>query len=126
MTNENLRAKLDALVLGELTEEERANSVVYLDEQLRPPGQSSMAGQELVHDGAYLVVFVDQQPGVNWMHRCRYLLIDSVTGKITSINSDRPPLFGALPPTWRVVWQSHGLENWRLLPLLRPPSQGAQ
>ena len=112
-----------ALILLQLTDAERAKSVVYLDEQLRPPGQNSIGGHEYQHNTPCVVAFIDQRPGANWMHPCRYLLIDPVTSKINSIDSDRPPLFGALQPTWRVVWRSHGIDDWRLLPISRPPSE---
>jgi hypothetical protein len=114
---------LDELILTQLTSEERAKSAVYLDERLRPSGQSAVGGREYQHDTPSVVAFIDQRPGANWMHPCRYLLIDPATKNITSINSDRPPLFGALPSTWRVVWRSHGIDDWRLLPISRLSSQ---
>lgn len=113
---------LDELILNQLTEEERARSVVYFDEQLRPPGPSSIGGSEQQQNKPYLVAFIDRRPGANWMHPCRYLLIDPATTKITSIDSDRPPLFGALESTWRVIWRSHGVEDWRLLRISRSSS----
>jgi hypothetical protein len=111
---------LRVLILRQLTDEEQAKSVVYLDEQLRPPGQCSIGGNKHPQDTACVVAFIDQRPGANWMHPCRYLLIDPVTSTINSIDSDRPPLFGALPPTWAVVWRSHGIDDWRLLPISGP------
>lgn len=117
---------LDALVLRQLTDAERAMSAVYVDEQLRPAGQASIGGREYAQDTPYLVAFVDQQPGANWMHPSRYLLIDPATAKVTSINSDRPPLFGTLPPTWRLVWRSQGIDDWRLLLLSQESSRETQ
>jgi len=114
---------LDALIVGKLTDEERDKSVAYLDEQLRPAGQALIGEREYKQGVPYLVAFIDQQPGANWMHPCRYLLIDPASKTTTSINSDRPPRFGTLPPTWRVVWRSQNIEDWRLLPLSRPPSE---
>lgn len=113
---------LDTLLHNLLTEDEQARSVVYLDEQLRTPGLINLGGQQHQQDTPYFIAFIDRKPGANWMHPCRYLLIDNVTHKITSIESDRPPLFGTLPPTWRVVWQSHAVDDWRLLPISRPSS----
>jgi len=112
----------DALLLEQLTDQERAHSVVYLDEQVRAPGMASLGGTETRQEHPYYVAFVDQKPGANWMHPCRYLVIDSTTGKMTSLESDRPPVFGILPQTWRVVWRSPRIEDWRLLPISRPPS----
>lgn len=113
----------DALILKQLTDAERARSVVYLDEQLRPPGRSDIGGSEIERSGSFVLAFVDRKPGANWMHPCRYLLIDPATRNITSIDSDRPPVFGPLPPTWRVVWRSPDIDDWRLLPISRPHSQ---
>ena len=117
---------LDALILNQLTDAEKARSVVYLDERLRPAGQSTLGVNAVEQGDPHVVAFIDGKPGANWMHACRYLLIDPATQKITSIDSDRPPIFGPLPPTWRVVWRSHGIEDWRLLPMARGPSQETQ
>ncbi len=114
---------LDALILDQLTDAEKARSVVYLDERLRPAGRSVLGGSEVAQEDPYVLAFVDRKPGANWMHACRYLLIDPATKNITSIDSDRPPLFGALEPTWRVVWRSHDIDDWRLLPISRAPAQ---
>ncbi|HYK35110.1 hypothetical protein [Alloacidobacterium sp.] len=113
----------DALIVDQLTDAERARSVVYLDEQLRPPGQIAIGGSKYERSDPFVLAFVDRKPGANWMHPCRYLLINPVTRNITLIDSDRPPLFGALPPTWRVVWRSPDIDDWRLLPISRPLSQ---
>lgn len=110
---------LDAAILAELTEKEREASVVYLDAQLRPPGAVSIAGLGSQADSPYVLAFIDQRPGVNWMHACRYLLIDPLTRTVSSKESDRPPAFGQLPPTWRIVWRAAGIEDWRLLPISR-------
>lgn len=113
----------DALIVNQLTDAERARSVVYLDEQIRPPEGIAIGGSEYERSDPFVLAFVDRKPGANWMHPCRYLLIDPVTRSITSIDSDRPPLFGPLPPTWRAVWRSPGIDDWRLLPISRPFSQ---
>lgn len=113
----------DALILDQLTDAERARSAVYLDEQLRPSGRIAIGGSEYERSDPFVLAFIDHKPGANWMHSCRYLLIDPVTRSITSIDSDRPPLFGVLPSTWRVVWRSPDIDDWRLLPISRPLSQ---
>ncbi|HEX8712366.1 MAG TPA: hypothetical protein VF730_10870 [Terracidiphilus sp.] len=113
---------LDAAILDALTDKEREASVVYLDAQLRPPGAVSIAGLGLEANVPHVLVFVDQRPGANWMHACRYLLIDPATREITSKESDRPPAFGQLPPTWRIVWRAAGIEDWRLFPISRSQS----
>lgn len=111
------------LVVARLTDEERARSVAYLDEALRPPGRAAIGGEEVEVDHPYVVAFIDDRPGSNWMHPCRYLLIDPANENVTPVASSRPPLFGLLPPTWHIVWRSPGVADWQLLPMSRPSPQ---
>lgn len=113
---------LDAAILEQLTDKERETSVVYLDMQLRPAGPASVASVDLQVDTPHVMAFVDKRPGANWMHPCRYLFIDPATGKIASKESDRPPIFGTLPPTWRIVSRPADIEDWRLIPISRSRS----
>ena len=105
------------LVLQQLTGDERARSVAYLDRELHAAGQTELGGQEITVEHPYVVAFVDQRPGANWMHLCRYLVIDPATQAISSIEADRPPVFGVLPPAWQVIWRAQGVDDWRLIPL---------
>jgi hypothetical protein len=111
------------LILDQLTDQERARSSVYLDQNLHPPGQTLIGGRKVQPDHTHVIAFVDQRPGANWMHPCRYLLIDPATRQVTSIDSDRPPMFGILPATWREVWRSPGIANWQMLPMSHPAPQ---
>ena len=106
---------LDGVILDQLTDKERARSVVYLDQDLRPPGQTQVGGREVQFDHRHMMAFIDQQPGANWMHPCRYLLIDPVTSQLISVDAAQPPRFGVLPATWRVVWRSPGVADWQLI-----------
>jgi hypothetical protein len=112
---------IDALVIQQLTDDERKRSVVYIDRRLRAPGEDEVGGQDIEPEYPYLVGFIDQKPGANWMHPCRYLLVDPVSRRVTSIVADRPPVFGVLPATWRVVWRPQKLDDWRLLPIAASP-----
>ncbi len=108
----------DAHVAGisaALTPQERLAAVVYLDTTLREPGPASIGGREIDVDRAYFLAFIDAKPGANWMHPCRYLLIDRTGHEIDSVDSDRPPAFGALPVGWRVVLRPPDIEDWTLL-----------
>jgi hypothetical protein len=118
---ENASRTVD-LVLAQLTEDERTKAVVYLDNEVRPAGASIVGGVEISPDSAYRLAFIDQRPGSNWMHPCRYLAVDDLTGSVTSAAADRPPAFGVLPPSWHVVWRADGVEDWKLLRLSAKPS----
>jgi hypothetical protein len=108
----------DAHVAGvsaALTPQERLAAVVYLDTTEREPGRASIGGREIDVDRPYHLAFIDGKPGANWMHACRYLLIDRTGQEIASVDSDRPPAFGALPAGWRVVLRPPDIDDWTLL-----------
>jgi hypothetical protein len=108
----------DAHVTGvsaALTPQERLAAVVYLDTTPREPGRTSIGGREIDVDRPYYLAFIDGKPGANWMHPCRYLLIDRTGRAMASVESDRPPAFGALPAGWRVVLRPPDVEDWTLL-----------
>ena len=110
---ESLRATIES----NLTDTERRSAVVYLNNCLMPPGIFSLSGSQVNVAHPYLVVFLDCNPGANWMHPCRYLLIDPASRKITSLESDRPPVFGLLPSSWQIVIRPAGFEEWRAIPI---------
>jgi hypothetical protein len=113
-------ADLDELVAAinaGLTGDERERAVVYLNDGLMPAGNANVSGRDIVADHPYILAFVDREPGANWMHPCRYLLIDPANNKIVSIDGDRPPAFGMLPQGWRIVAHPAGLEGWKLMPI---------
>jgi len=107
--------RLAAAVIANLTPQERATSAAYLNERAEGSGATTIGGRSFVLDNPYAVAFVDQKPGANWMHPCRYMLIDLSTDHITSFDSNRPPVFGILPSTWHVIAKPPGLQEWQLI-----------
>ena len=106
---------MDDTVLANLTSEERARSAVYIDDTPEPPGQVTIAGRQIGVGHSYFVAFIDRNPGANWMHPCRYLVINPADRQVISIDGNRPPAFGTLPRTWRLIGRSAGVEDWQLL-----------
>jgi hypothetical protein len=111
---------LPSAVEAQLTQEERLQAVVYIDDALRPAGAGQAGDHKITVAAPYWLVFIDRAPGANWMHAARYLVINSVTRDIASLESNRPPSFGRLPAGWRVLWRSAGIEDWRLMPIAPP------
>jgi hypothetical protein len=114
-SKKTLNFSMDKLVLAQLTEDELANAAVYVNDELLPAGASVMGGVELQSDEPHWIAFIDQTPRANWMHRCRYLVIER-SERVISVQADRPPVFGSLPSGWRLVWRAPGIEEWMLLP----------
>ena len=110
--------QLHAVVTDNLTEEERETAAVYFDCRLLPAGTAEIGGRQVTVDHPYHLAFIDQNPGANWMHPCRYMLINPASNTILlSIQSDRPPAFGTLPSSWRVLLRPLGLEEWKVMPI---------
>ncbi len=116
-------AFLPSAIQAQLTPEERLRAVVYIDDALRAPGHCQAGDQTITVPDPHWLAFIDRAPGANWMHATRYLLINSVTREITSIDSNRPPSFGKLSAGWRVLWRSDGAEDWGLMPIEAPHSR---
>jgi hypothetical protein len=112
----NLKA-IEAAVVDSLTDAERARAVVYFDVTLIPAGTVGIGGRQVEIDHPFVTAFIDKEPGTSWMHPCRYLLIDPVTRQINAFDSDRPPVFGMLPSSWRVMRRSPDLADSQLIPI---------
>ncbi|MGO8670746.1 MAG: hypothetical protein ACLQVD_05200 [Capsulimonadaceae bacterium] len=112
---------IGSIITSNLTDAERTRSAVYIDDNPVPAGTSMIGGTRIEIDQPYVVAFIDRNPGANWMHPCRYLLINPTDQSTVSVESDRPPVFGLLPSTWRLVWQSPGLDDWRLIQIATVP-----
>lgn len=109
---------LDPMIVSNLTNEERKQSAVYLNESVMPAGKATVGETQVEIDHAYVLAFIDRQPGANWMHPCRYLIIDPTNEQFLSIDSNRPPVFGILPSSWRLIMHSPGVEDWQLMKIM--------
>jgi hypothetical protein len=106
---------LDNAVIASLTPDEQSVSAIYINDAPYPAGHAVIGGQEMEIDHAYVLAFIDRKPGGNWMHSCRYLAIDPSNQQIVSVESNRPPAFGPLPASWRLIQRSPGVEDWQVL-----------
>lgn len=110
-----LNKQIANVLIAQLTDDERANSVLYADETLYPIGKISIGGTDVEIDSPAMIAFIDQQPGDNWMHPCRYLLINPANSSVKSIESSHPPIFGILPSNWKIIWHTPEIDEWRFL-----------
>jgi hypothetical protein len=63
-------------------------------------------------DAPTVLAFADLEPGVNWGHRCRYLLVDAGSGEVRRIDAQFPPFLRGMPPGMRVVYRAAGVPDW--------------
>jgi hypothetical protein len=112
----------------------RPASVYYLDIRLRSEGSTLKIGnREYPIQEASYVVFADDEPGANWGHPCRYLLIPSRRGGTYTIDETMPPSLTTVPATYRLIWSPPAVPDWALwtsnrlaLPDYRAPSANSQ
>jgi hypothetical protein len=108
-------AEVGRIALAALSEEQRAHAVVYVDDRVLEPGAELEIDGALVRVAAPTVVaFVDLEPGVNWGHRCRYLLIDAESGDARTIDAQLPPFLHGVPPGLRVVYRAPDVPDWAI------------
>lgn len=107
---------LDELVqaaVASLSEEELSRAVVYVNERVLEPGEElEVDGGRVQIDAPTVAAFVDLEPGVNWGHHARYLLVDRESGDVRGLEAQFPPFLRGMPPGWRVVYQAPGAADW--------------
>jgi hypothetical protein len=84
------------------------------DRVLEPGEELEVDGGRVEVDAPTLVAFVDLEPGVNWGHRCRYLLLDRDSGDVRAIDAQFPPFLRGMPPGLRVVYRAPGVPDWKV------------
>lgn len=100
-------------MLAALTDTEHASAVVYLDDRvIGPPETLQLDGRDVAISSPSVVAFVDQEPGVNWGHRCRYLIMALDTEDEISVEATMPPFLRSMPPTLRVLYQAESVPDW--------------
>jgi hypothetical protein len=106
-------AELEQAAIASLSDEERSQAVVYMSDRVLEPGDElEIDGRRVQVDAPTVVAFVDLEPGVNWGHRSRYLLIDRDSGSVRDVDAQFPPFLRGLPPDLRVVYQAQGVPDW--------------
>lgn len=108
------------IALGALTAAERRAAVLYLDDALVPAGTLRLGRTEMTLARPARIAFLDLEPGANWGHPCRYLVIDAADGSVRAIPETMPPFLRDAAPTLRVISRGSA-EDWMLAAPHRPP-----
>jgi hypothetical protein len=105
--------EIEQAAVASLSEEERSRAVVYVDDRVLESGEEvDVDGERVQVDAPTVVAFVDLEPGVNWGHRSRYLLLDRDSGKVRAFDAQFPPFMRGLPPGLRVVYRAPDVPDW--------------
>jgi hypothetical protein len=83
------------IVKEKILAKEQKDKVVYVSIDLLKPGQAVKSWEnEYKVPGDFQqawLFFIDDQPGANWQHACRYVFVDVGSGKYTIIKALTPP-----------------------------------
>lgn len=106
-------SELERAAIASLSDEERSRAVVYMSERVLEPGDElEIDGRRVQVDAPTVVAFADLEPGVNWGHRSRYLLVDRDSGDVRPIEAQFPPFLRGMPPDLKVVYRAPGVPEW--------------
>jgi len=106
-------SRICELVLEAMSTEERNKHVVYVDEAVHSSQSELHIGKTRLRlDYDAVVVFIDEEPGVNWGHACRYLLYNVATGEVSEVRETFPPSLTEAPGTYRLVLKPTSVPDW--------------
>jgi len=110
------------LALSTLSERERRSSAAYLDIKELDAGATFLVGRkEITSPARGYLAFVDPTPTANWGHPCRYVLIESATGRVHEFPAQFPPFLREVAPTLRLIWKGADVPD-AVLPTPLPPA----
>lgn len=105
--------ELEQAAVASLSDDERSRAVVYMSGRVLEPGEElEIDGRRVQVDAPTVWAFVDLEPGVNWGHRSRYLLIDRESGNVRTVDAQFPPFMRELPPDLTVVYRAESVPDW--------------
>lgn len=108
-------ALIEAAV-GQLTSAERDTAVLYLLQEVQPGGRAlELGGIALGRPHDVVVFFADLEPGANWGHRCRYVLMDAAGARRETVEARFPPFLRSIPPGLCAVWKGSAVPAWAVV-----------
>ena len=91
--------ELEHAAVATLTERERSRAVVYVDDRVLEPGEDlELDGERVRIDVPTIVAFADLEPGMNWGHHSRYLLVERDSGNVRAFEAQFPPFLRGRRP----------------------------
>ena len=80
------------IVLDSMKQEDLKKNVFYIDERIYPQGSEiSIKKNKYQFASDTIIVFIDEEPGKNWGHKCRYLFFNIDSHQIKEIHERFPP-----------------------------------
>lgn len=108
LSEDELRANL----LAQLSDDEHARAILYAASVPIPRGRLKLAMNEIDVPWEARLAFVDREPGANWGHSSRYILLNLETGETSSVESRFPPFQRNANLQWRTIYKAPSAPDW--------------
>ena len=110
--------KSAASVIASLSPSEREASIVYLEKRVFAPGEAPVCPECKGNEEEPLVIaFVDLEPGLNWAHRGRYVILDGNNRVLRVIEVSHPPFLTGVSPDLRLIYRGKNAPEWAAVTL---------
>jgi hypothetical protein len=94
-------------LIAQLTENERRQGIAYAAEGRLPAGSRfQFPGTRIEATTDSYLGFIDREPGANWGHSARYVIVNAEKGEIRSLEVRLPPFSGGANLRWRVAYRA--------------------
>ncbi|MGA2904445.1 MAG: hypothetical protein ABSD98_11475 [Candidatus Korobacteraceae bacterium] len=104
--------QLRSALLAQLSREELAQAIVYQTVETVPQGKLRIGMNEIPVPWEAWLAFVDREPGANWGHSSRYILINSETGEFFAVEARFPPFQRNAALLWRTIYRAPTAPDW--------------
>lgn len=109
-------ADVKQIVLDRFEKKDLRNFVIYIDERIFPEGTGIDIHKERYQfTSDTIMVFIDEDPGKNWGHECRYLFFNTISHKIDEVHKRFPPFLTKVPVTFQILSKPTDIPSWFLL-----------
>jgi len=105
-------SEIRSILVAQLSPAERERAVVYKSSTTVPPGKLNFGAIELPVPWRAWVAFVDFEPGANWGHSSRYILVNIETGEVASRDARFPPFQSNVLSDWLTIYQGPSAPDW--------------
>ncbi len=104
-------SSLLAVLKEKLTDKELKESVVYVIPEIGAGEELVINRKRIKTDSPAHLLFIDFEPGVNWSHACRYVLLDNDNKVKFEADGQYPPDTEKL----KLLLKPENTEDWMLL-----------
>ena len=105
------RTSLIKILSEKVSGQELKDSVAYVIPELGPGEELVINRKAIKTEQDSVLLFIDLEPGVNWAHRCRYIMLNNNYQVQFEVDGLFPPeVEKAL-----LLWKPENIEDWKLL-----------